>query len=211
MMLKIVLLMMMMMMISSSVHSKPNGPIYLKTLRKDVVVCEIGENGTNEIATFAAGCFWGLELAFQRIPGVIKTRVGYTGGRVDSPTYQQVSTGRTGHAEAVEIIFDPNVVTYSELLSVLFERHDPTTKDRQGNDVGTQYRSAVFVHSDSQQELAKNAIAEYIKFHPNGRPVVTKIDRATTFYPAEEYHQRYLQKGGQSSMKGDTSQIRCYG
>jgi len=160
-------------------------------------------------ATFAAGCFWSVELSFQRVPGVVSTRVGYIGGHTPNPTYQQVCSGTTGHAEAVEAVFDPDLVTYRELLTVLWDRHDPTTKDRQGNDVGSQYRSAVFHHSEEQRRVAEASIREEQARRP--RPIVTELVPASTFYAAEEHHQSYLEKGGQCARKGDLTPIRCYG
>jgi len=149
-----------------------------------------------EKATFAAGCFWGVELAFQRIPGVKSTRVGYTGGTADQPTYEMVCTGRTGHAEAVLVEFDPKAVTYDTLLEVFWHKHDPTQLNRQGPDVGTQYRSAIFYHNEGQKEAAvrsRDALAQSGRF---SRPVATGIVPAAAFFDAEEYHQRYLEKRG---------------
>jgi len=151
-----------------------------------------------EKATFAAGCFWGVEEVFRQVRGVSSTTVGYTGGSFDNPTYEDVCTGKTGHAEAVEVEFDPARVSYEELLTVFFENHDPTTLNRQGPDVGTQYRSAIFCHTPQQMTAAK-AIKE--KLERDGRyrkPIVTEIVPASKFYRAEEYHQRYLQKRGGS-------------
>jgi len=149
-----------------------------------------------EKATFAAGCFWGVEATFRSIPGVISTRVGYTGGGLDHPTYKQVCTDRTGHAEAVEVTYDPEKVSYEELLKVFWENHDPTTLNRQGPDVGTQYRSAIFYH-DAEQEAAARASKE--KLEKSGayrRPLVTQIVPAAEFWEAEDYHQQYLEKRG---------------
>jgi peptide-methionine (S)-S-oxide reductase len=148
-----------------------------------------------EKATFAAGCFWGVEHAFMQIEGVTSTAVGYTGGTVDDPDYRTVCTGRTGHAEAVEVEYDPERVSYEQLLAVFWNEHDPTQKNRQGPDVGTQYRSAIFVHSPEQRRLAEESLAA-MQTHL-GRPIVTEITDAGTFWRAEEYHQRYFEKHGQ--------------
>lgn len=147
-----------------------------------------------ETATFAAGCFWGTEEFFRKIPGVIDTRVGYTGGSVANPKYEDTHDGHTGHAEAVEIKFDPARVSYEKLLDQFFKMHDPTTLNRQGNDVGSQYRSAIFVHGAEQMREAK---AFKVKVEKSGAwkgPITTEISEAKTFWPAEEYHQDYLQK-----------------
>ena len=145
-------------------------------------------------ATFAAGCFWGVEAAFRRVKGVASTSVGYTGGTFASPTYEDVCAGETGHAEAVEVLYDPSAVSYEGLLNAFWECHDPTSLNRQGPDVGTQYRSAVFYHSPAQEAAA---VASKERLESSGsydRPIVTEIAPATTFYRAEEYHQRYLEK-----------------
>jgi len=162
-----------------------------------------------ELATFAAGCFWSVELIFQREPGVDDTIVGYTGGQVDHPTYEQVCSGKTGHAESVQITYDPKVVSYDRLLDIFFHKHDPTTKDRQGGDRGTQYRSAIFYHTPQQQAAALKKKDEIQKSYKS--PLVTEIVPAVKFWRAEEYHQRYLEKGGQCANKGDKTDIRCYG
>lgn len=154
-------------------------------------------NFMTEKATFAAGCFWGVEETFRKIAGVLSTRVGYTGGTTKNPTYGDVCTGETGHAEAVEIVFDPSVVSYEDLLSVFWQMHDPTTSNRQGPDIGTQYRSAIFYHDEKQREAAESS-KEDLQKDPKfaARKIVTEIVPASEFYPAEEYHQRYLQKRG---------------
>ena len=149
-----------------------------------------------EKATFAAGCFWGVESAFRKVPGVVSATVGYAGGSHENPTYEDVCTGRTGHAEAVQLEYDPSTVTYEELLDVFWNIHDPTTPNRQGPDVGSQYRSAIFSH-DAEQEAA--AIASKEKLDGSGRlpkPIVTEIAPASTFYRAEDYHQGYFEKRG---------------
>lgn len=147
-------------------------------------------------ATFAAGCFWGVEAAFRRVKGVISTQVGYTGGTFPNPTYEDVCTDRTGHAEAVQIEFDPAQVTYEQLLDVFWSIHDPTTLNRQGPDVGTQYRSAIFYHSPEQEAAARASKEQQQNSGRYRRPIVTEIVPATTFYRAEEYHQRYYEKHG---------------
>jgi peptide-methionine (S)-S-oxide reductase len=151
---------------------------------------------TLQKATFAAGCFWGVEETFRRTRGVLDTSVGYTGGKADQPTYDQVCTGRTGHAEAVEVTFDPTQVSYESLLQIFWENHDPTTPNRQGPDVGEQYRSAIFVHSPEQESAAKTSKASLEASGRFRRPIVTQIVPATTFWRAEEYHQQYLEKRG---------------
>ena len=135
-----------------------------------------------ERATFAAGCFWGVEAAFREIPGVVSTRVGYTGGHTDNPTYREVCGHRTGHAEAVEVTFDPDVVSYEQLLALFWSIHNPTTRDRQGWDIGSQYRSAIFFHSEEQRQAAE-ASRDAAQTHL-GKPIVTEIVPAATFWPA---------------------------
>jgi peptide-methionine (S)-S-oxide reductase len=155
----------------------------------------------SEKATFAAGCFWGVEAAFRAVPGVTATTVGYTGGSFPNPTYHDVCTGRTGHAEAVEVEYDPARVTYGDLLRVFWENHDPTTLNRQGPDVGTQYRSAIFFHSPEQQAAALASKQQLEQSGAYRRPVVTEITPAAAFYRAEEYHQQYLEKRGQATCR----------
>jgi peptide-methionine (S)-S-oxide reductase len=152
-----------------------------------------------EVATLAAGCFWGVEATFRQVPGVVGTRVGYTGGAVAEPTYEMVCTDRTGHAEAIEVRYDPKRVSYEQLLDVFWANHDPTTLNRQGPDIGTQYRSAIFYHSPEQRAVAERSKAALDARHAFAGPVVTQVVPAEVFYPAEEYHQRYLEKRGLAS------------
>ena len=149
---------------------------------------------TNIIATLAGGCFWGVEELIRGIPGVVRTRVGYTGGSRDKPTYEVVKTGASGHAEAIEVTFDPAQLSYASLLHHFFRLHDPTTVNRQGNDKGTQYRSAIFVHDEVQRSVAEQVKAEVDASSKWPKPLVTEIVPATTFFAAEDYHQDYLQK-----------------
>jgi peptide-methionine (S)-S-oxide reductase len=154
-----------------------------------------------EKATFAAGCFWHVEAAFRQIEGVKSTAVGYTGGRLENPTYKDVCSDRTGHAEAVDVIYDANVVSYDQLLDVFWNIHDPTTFNRQGPDVGSQYRSAIFYHSPAQRvtaEASKQKLEQSDRFKD---PIVTQIIPAPTFYRAEDYHQQYFEKRGITSCK----------
>ena len=153
------------------------------------------------IATFAAGCFWGVEAAFREVEGVLTTRVGYTGGSFDNPTYHDVCSGSTGHAESVEVTYDPERVSYDELLNVFWEVHNPTTLNRQGPDVGTQYRSVIFFHN-SDQEAAARASKERINASGKySREVVTEISPASQFWMAEDYHQQYLEKRGMAHCR----------
>jgi peptide-methionine (S)-S-oxide reductase len=147
-----------------------------------------------EKATFAAGCFWGVEAKFRRVDGVTRTQVGYTGGHTDHPTYEQVCSGNTGHAEAVRVEFDPQVVTYEDLLNVFWQCHDPTTLNRQGLDIGTQYRSAIFFENPSQETAAHESLK--VAQEHLARPIVTEVVPVGPFWRAEEYHQCYLEKRG---------------
>jgi peptide-methionine (S)-S-oxide reductase len=147
-------------------------------------------------ATFAAGCFWGVEDAFRQVKGVTSTTVGYIGGTTKNPTYKEVCTDPTGHAEAVEVEFDPGQVSYRELLAAFFQSHDPTTINRQGPDIGTQYRSAIFFHDAEQEAEAREAKAALEKSGVFRRPIVTQIVPASEFYRAEDYHQQYFEKQG---------------
>ena len=149
-----------------------------------------------EVATFAAGCFWGVEETFRRTPGVLDTAVGYSGGSTPDPDYRAVCNGDTGHAEAVRVEFDPAQVSYSRLLEIFWENHDPTTLNRQGPDVGTQYRSAVYYHNEAQKAEAMSSRERRQASGKHRRPIVTEITPAAEFFRAEEYHQRYLAKRG---------------
>ena len=152
-----------------------------------------------EKATFGAGCFWGVEAAFRQIPGVVATRVGYTGGNVENPSYELVCSHTTGHAEAVEVTYDPERVSYEQLLETFWGKHDPTQLNRQGWDVGDQYRSVVFYEDEEQRAAAEQSKAELDASGRYRKPVVTVIEPAQTFYVAEDYHQQYLEKRGRSS------------
>lgn len=152
-----------------------------------------------ELATFGAGCFWGIELRFRAIEGVLDAKVGYCGGHTENPTYQAVCTGETYHAEVVQLAFDPAVVNYEALLMAFWQMHDPTTPDRQGPDVGTQYRSVIYYHNDAQRQLAEHQLRELTTQQVFAAPIVTQIEAAPTFYPAEEYHQQYLAKRGRGA------------
>ncbi|KAH6809390.1 peptide met sulfoxide reductase 4 [Perilla frutescens var. frutescens] len=167
-----------------------------------------------ELAQFAAGCFWGVELTFQRVQGVVKTEVGYSQGHVPDPNYKLVCTGSTNHAEVIRVHFDPNVCPYTTLLDVFWGKHDPTTLNRQGNDVGTQYRSGIYYYTETQEKIAKESVEA--KQKELKKKIVTEVVPAKRFYRAEEYHQQYLEKGGrnglkQSAAKGCNDPIRCYG
>ncbi|HVS61431.1 MAG TPA: peptide-methionine (S)-S-oxide reductase MsrA [Gemmatimonadaceae bacterium] len=153
----------------------------------------------SELATFGAGCFWGVEVTFRNAHGVKGAVVGYLGGTLANPTYRDVCTGRTGHAEVVQVTYDPSEVTYDKLLDVFWENHDPTTLNSQGPDVGTQYRSAIFYHTPEQKRIAEESKARLESSGRFQRPVVTEVTQASTFYPAEDYHQRYLEKRGLAS------------
>jgi peptide-methionine (S)-S-oxide reductase len=148
-------------------------------------------------ATFGAGCFWGVEAAFRQIEGVTRTRVGYSGGKLENPTYEDVCSHTTGHAEVVEVTYDPERVSYDQLLDVFWHKHDPTQLNRQGWDIGDQYRSVVFFHEAEQQEAALRSKAREQAASP--APIVTQIEPAQTFYEAEDYHQQYLEKRGRST------------
>ncbi len=152
-----------------------------------------------DIATFGAGCFWGVEDLFRRQPGVLDAVAGYCGGHTEHPTYEDVCTDRTGHAEVVQVTYDPDTITYEQLLQVFFENHNPTQRNAQGPDIGSQYRSVIFTHSSAQEDAAKKAIAAVDASGTWKKPVVTQVEPAKPFYKAEEYHQRYLAKHGLGS------------
>lgn len=154
-----------------------------------------------EKATFAAGCFWGVEAMFRAVPGVVSTRVGYTGGTLENPSYQDVCTDRTGHAEAVEVAYDPARVSYDVLLDVFWKGHDPTTLNRQGPDSGTQYRSAIFYHTSEQEAAARASREQLERSGAYRRPIVTEIVPANLFWEAEDYHQQYLEKRGMAHCR----------
>mmetsp|Transcript_22652 Transcript_22652/g.29406 ORF Transcript_22652/g.29406 Transcript_22652/m.29406 type:complete len:206 (-) Transcript_22652:79-696(-) len=172
-----------------------------------------GENSESvekiEVATFAAGSFWGLELAFQRVPGVLKTQVGFAGGHIPNPSYQLVCTGITGHTEAVQIEFDSELVSFQDLLTVFWDGMDPTFLNRQGPNTGTQYRSVIYYNSDEQRQIAE--VSKAMEQQRYEFPIVTEIVRTSTFWPAESYHQNYLAKQGQSAGKGDVTPIKLFG
>ena len=149
---------------------------------------------TSQKATFAGGCFWGMEKIFSELPGVTSTRVGYTGGTTPKPSYEMVCTGRTGHAEAIEVTYDPARISYDDLVEFFFTHHNPTTLNRQGNDVGTQYRSAIFYHTPAQQTAAARALEALTQAKVFHSPIVTTVEPAGEFYAAEDYHQQYLKK-----------------
>jgi peptide-methionine (S)-S-oxide reductase len=171
--------------VASNQHLRDNAPIITNK-----------EFAMSEKATFAAGCFWGVEEMFRTTPGVLATRVGYIGGKTLDPTYEQVCTDRTGHAEAVEVDFDPTKVSFQQLMELFFENHDPTTLDRQGPDVGSQYRSGVFYHSPEQQKAAEAEIEKRDASGDYAKRIVTEVMPAGVFYSAEEYHQKYFARRG---------------
>jgi peptide-methionine (S)-S-oxide reductase len=154
---------------------------------------------TSEKATFAAGCFWGVEELFRTTKGVVSTRVGYCGGEIKNPTYEQVCSSATGHAESVEVTYNPNQVSYPQLLAIFWNNHNPTTLNSQGPDIGTQYRSVIFYHTPEQKQLAEQSKQELEHSGKFEQPIVTQIVPATPFYEAEEYHQKYLAKQGKNS------------
>ncbi|WP_376690427.1 peptide-methionine (S)-S-oxide reductase MsrA [Wenzhouxiangella sp. EGI_FJ10409] len=152
----------------------------------------------SEKATFGAGCFWGVEMRFREMPGVLDATVGYMGGHVDNPTYRQVCSDQTGHAEVCEVTFDPERIDFEQLVRAFFALHDPTQVNRQGPDVGAQYRSVIFVHDDEQRQIAERIKAEINAEGYYASPIATSVEPAATFWPAEDYHQQYLAKNGGS-------------
>lgn len=202
-----------------------NNPVlnWARTTRMSCQLAPAKAPAGQDIATFAGGCFWGVELAFQRVPGVLKTSVGYTAGHDQSPTYNSVCSGQTGHTEAVQVYYDPKETDFTKLLDCFFEHVDPTTLNQQGGDRGTQYRSGIYYHNDEQKAAAEKAIEEVNKkLQSNvfrrvvGSKVVSELKPASDYYVAENYHQQYLEKGGrfsrpQNASKGATEKIRCYG
>jgi len=186
-----------------------NSPEVQQIITKKHDACQNSISKEAETATFAAGCFWGVQLAFQRVPGVASTMVGYTAGQKMHPTYHEVCSGSTGHTEAVQMLFNPAVVSYKELLMVLFDRMDPTTLNRQGNDRGTQYRSGIYYHSEDQKNIASEFIKEVQPRYQDR--IVVEVKQAEKFWPAEDYHQKYLEKGSQKANKGCLEPIKCYG
>ncbi len=149
-----------------------------------------------EKATFGAGCFWGVEASFRKISGVVETKVGYMGGSLENPTYEDVCTDKTGHAEVVQIIYDESKISYDKLLDIFWNIHDPTQLNKQGPDIGTQYRSVVFYHNEEQRKIAEKSKKDLQSLKKFRKTIVTEIKKAETFYPAEEYHQQYLKKQG---------------
>lgn len=191
-----------------------NHPLAGKHLTFDVELCSLIKSSKIGKATFGAGCFWGVELVFQRIPGVLATEVGYSQGPIPNPTYEQVCSGNSGHVEVVQVLYNEDSVPYEALLDAFFEKHDPTTLNRQGNDVGEQYRSGIYYHTEAQKQAAERAIAAQNEKYSG--QVVTEVEEIKNYSKAEEYHQQYLEKGGrfgrpQSAAKGCTDPIRCYG
>ena len=167
-----------------------------KPLEKTNMTETKSNNGLPDTATFGAGCFWCVEAVFQEMKGVIKVTSGYSGGEVKNPSYKEVCTGLTGHAEVCQIVYNPNEVSFKELLEAFWQTHDPTTINRQGNDAGTQYRSVIFYHNEAQKQLAEKYKAELDKSGAFAKPIVTAIDPFTKFYPAEDYHQNYYNQNG---------------
>lgn len=152
-----------------------------------------------EVATLAGGCFWCLEAIYKRVKGVLEVIPGYSGGKIDSPTYEQVCSDTTGHAEVIQIIFEPEIITYQDILTIFWQIHNPTTKNRQGNDIGSQYRSVIFYHNENQKQIAENSKKVLEDLHVWGNPIVTEIIPFSEFYRAEEYHQDYYENHPENS------------
>ncbi len=183
--------------LASGCENRENRTMLSKSSNTASTVGQESDSGETGTATFAAGCFWGVEAAFRQIEGVLDTAVGYTGGHAENPTYRQVCSDTTGHAEAVQVVYNPQQVSYEQLLEVFWKIHDPTQVNRQGPDVGSQYRSAIFVHDDRQERLAKESrkqLQQDERF--GGRGIATEIAPAETFWKAEDYHQQYFEKRG---------------
>jgi len=178
-------------LLSGACTDSSSKPIY-QSLSETVIPAGL----KTDTATFATGCFWCTEAIFQELKGVLKATSGYSGGTAVNPSYEEVCTGTTGHAECLQIVYDPKVITYDELLEVFWEAHDPTSLNRQGNDVGTQYRSAIFYHNPEQKQKAEHYKSELDKSGAYNKPVVTEITPFTVFYPAENYHQDYYKLNG---------------
>lgn len=170
-----------------------------KSMTESNATNETVKQSNLEVATFAGGCFWCTEAVFLEIEGVKTVLPGYIGGKVENPTYEEVTTGRTGHAEATEIVFDPKLISYGELLEIFFATHDPTSLNRQGADVGTQYRSEVFYHNDAQKKITEDYIALMNLENTFGKPIVTAISKAPKFYVAEDYHKNYYSRNTNQS------------
>jgi peptide-methionine (S)-S-oxide reductase len=157
------------------------------------------EEDSTELATLGGGCFWCTEAVFSQLKGVKKVESGYSGGKIENPTYKQVTSGKTGHVEVVQVTFNPTIITYREILEIFFETHDPTTLNRQGNDVGTQYRSVIFYHNQKQKEVAEKLIAELEQAQVYGKPIVTQVEPFSSFYISEEYHRDYFLRNPQQA------------
>ncbi|WP_273835483.1 peptide-methionine (S)-S-oxide reductase MsrA [Guptibacillus sedimenti] len=197
-------------LLQKGIYKKGEKQLYMLTLNeleniyvRSEKINTITGNGVVKVeqATFAAGCFWGVEALFQQLNGVISTSAGFTGGETINPTYEDVYSELTGHAESVQVEYDPSLISYEELVEVFFENHNPTSLNRQGEDIGTRYRSAIFFHSNEQAEIALIAKENLERSGRFKKPVVTQIVPITSFYRADEYHQSYLAKRGQSSCK----------
>lgn len=197
---------------SDAVTIDANHPLAGEPLKLEMTLFQVLDKKKLETAVFAGGCFWGLELAYQREPGVCATWVGYAQGQLENPSYQAVCSGTTGHTEAVKVLFDPDLVSYDRLCDLLFDRlgENRYAFNRVGNDIGTQYRHGIYFQSPQQETQARAAFERAQAFNPD-RNVVTEVLPAERFWDAEEYHQQYLQKGGQSAKKNAAETIRCYG